>query len=470
MDILSLGRRSDGAPLLGAMDEDAFSTTLVGAMSRPLESLRRSQRTTAETAGFRAEEQRRVRDPGDPTVAGWSYLLNVADPRAGELAEIVRSLAVKRGMPDPSAPLPFHGEGPDAWLDWLEEHYHGAVLNGGSPPGYILILGGPDTVPFGFQAFLHSVASVGRLDFAHGREYQSYVDKVLRLEAEPEPVVARKALFFAPDEGPSDPTHFSREHMVKPLADLLRDERRFEVLELAEDDATKPALARALATERPALVYTASHGMGATDKPLDFQRSMNGGLCCQSEGRWRLEDLYSADDVPTGGTFLEGAVFFQFACHGYGTPAASELAHWTGRSSTSAGVDFVAALPKKLLAHPRGPISYVGHLDMAFLHGFTDPKNRHLRDRWHRRIAPFKSAVEGIVTVDPAGLAMKLMNERYVASNAVLTSFYDRQQRGAIAWTPERRKRLVDQWIVRGDAQNFMVLGDPAARLRVPVA
>ncbi len=34
--------------------------------------------------------------------------------------------------------------------------------------------------------------------------------------------------------------------------------------------------------------------------------------------------------------------------------------------------DFVAALPKRLLAHPRGPIAYAGHRDTAWRHGFAD--------------------------------------------------------------------------------------------------
>ena len=135
-----------------------------------------------------------------------------------------------------------------------------------------------------------------------------------------------------------------------------------------------------------------------------------------------------------------------------------------------ADVDFVAALPKRLLAHPRGPIAYVGHVDTAFLHGFTDQHEPMLLERWHQRMQPFVFAVEQFLRTQPSGLAMEAMNNRYNISNALLTSAYDRQQRGTLKWTPETSRRFVDQWILRSDAQNYMVLGDPAARLRIPEA
>ena len=32
------------------------------------------------------------------------------------------------------------------------------------------------------------------------------------------------------------------------------------------------------------------------------------------------------------------------------------------------------------------------------------------------------------------------------------------------------RERFIDAWITRSDAQNYMIYGDPAARLRIPSA
>ncbi len=106
------------------------------------------------------------------------------------------------------------------------------------------------------------------------------------------------------------------------------------------------------------------------------------------------------------------------------------------------------------------------------MHGFTDIENRHLLDRWHNRIVPFLVTIDKLLRVHTAGQAMFEMNKRYDVTNAILTSTYDRIQRrsGEWTWTPERRERFIDTWIVRGDAQNYMVFGDPAARLRIPEA
>jgi hypothetical protein len=205
---------------------------------------------------------------------------------------------------------------------------------------------------------------------------------------------------------------------------------------------------------------------------MDQQKKYNGAICCQARGQLTVQDLFSADDVPANEAFLEGAVFFQFACFGYGTPAQSDYAHWMPEEGMVpkkyADADFVAALPKRLLAHPRGPIAYVGHLDTAFLHGFTDQNDPYIMDRWHARIQPFVHIVDQLLEVQPSGLAMEDMNKKYSVYNIVLNNVYDRLKRGAFKWTPETERRFVDTWIIRSDAQNYMILGDPAARLRIP--
>jgi hypothetical protein len=254
----------------------------------------------------------------------------------------------------------------------------------------------------------------------------------------------------------------------------MANDLKLDITRIVGDQATKPALAGSLSGKKPAFVYTASHGLGALDDSFDVQTRLNGAICCQSHGQPSMDDLYGAEDVPPDDQpFLEGAVFFQFACYGYGTPAMSEYAHWLGQEgqeTRNTDRDFVAALPKRLLAHPKGPIAFIGHLDTAWLHGFADPDAPETLDRWHNRIQPFVSAVRMLLEVQASGLAMQPMNERYSILNALLTNTYDRVQRGKMKWTDASRARLLDSWITRGDAQNYMVLGDPGACLRLPAA
>jgi hypothetical protein len=63
---------------------------------------------------------------------------------------------------------------------------------------------------------------------------------------------------------------------------------------------------------------------------------------------------------------------------------------------------------------------------------------------------------------------MRDMNTRYSVCNALITNTYDRQQRGRLEWNARLKTRFLDNWILRGDSQNYMIFGDPGARLRIP--
>ena len=471
MKIMGMGLDFAGAALFKPIDEEAFAKILLSSLESNAEKLRGLTKTTSQAISFKGEIRRATRDPGDPRMAGWTFLLNSADPQRHEIEEILKPLAVHRGMADPAAPLLYNGESSDEWFAWLNDNYYALQLEGKPVPLYVLIVGGADKVPFRFQSILDTVASVGRLDFDTLDDLRLYIGKVIRLEKAKEPVVTKEVLLFAPDAGPSDPTHFTSEYMVKPLAERIQQELGFTAHTIQGQDATKKRLVNELRTKKPALVYTASHGLIASGEPLEIHKRYNGSICCQCAGPLTIDALFSAEDVPFEQPFLEGAVFFQFACFGYGTPAESDFAHWFPPEATPLrypGVDFVAALPKRLLAHPRGPIAFIGHLDTAFLHGFADTEALDAIDRWHSRIAPFVDAVDQLLGVQPSGLAMEKMNHRYSICNAWITDTYDRQKRGTLKWTERKVTEFLDNWIVRGDAQNYMVFGDPAARLRIP--
>jgi hypothetical protein len=62
---------------------------------------------------------------------------------------------------------------------------------------------------------------------------------------------------------------------------------------------------------------------------------------------------------------------------------------------------------------------------------------------------------------------MAEMNKRYDITNAVLTSTLDRLKRGKMQISSQFYSRIADTFITRSDAQNYMIFGDPAARLRM---
>lgn len=461
---------STGKLLYQSVDEEQFADRIFALTSDRVPSMRMMLQAVTPGVTFRGEMEKKPSiDLNDPKSAGWTYLINENDPQRPEIESILTPLAKHRTGGNVT-PLFYHGEKEEEWADWFEENYYAMHLAGQKPPHFILVIGSPKQVPFHFQSFLDTIASVGRLDFEDLVQLKTYVDKVIRLDQQVTPANVKEAVFFATDGGIQDPTFFSRKYMAEPLADHVESKLKFRVERLIEKDATRTKLLNVLKVTKAAIVYTASHGLGAFNLPTSEQHKLNGSICCQTQPgeTLTLDHLLTADDIPLDRPFLEGSAFFEFACFGYGTPAQSDYEHWLAEKPVHYGKeDYTAAFPKKLLSHPYGPIIYIGHLDTAFLHAFTNPNDPFIKDRWHPRIVPFKTAVECLLNVEPCGRSMQEMNDQYSLGNAYLANNYDKVRRKLTKWNKEMKIRFVNAWIKRSDAQNYHVFGDPAARLRI---
>jgi hypothetical protein len=468
MKIMATGIDYSSGQLLGqAIDEAAFAARIQETLHRRAQEIRGVSIQTSQAMSTRYEvEQEAMVDMRDPRAAGWTFLVNRSDPQYREIIDAIRPLAEHRRMADPGAPLLYHSDAD--WGRWLTYNYSSNVSD--QLPHYVLVVGGPEQVPFRFQALLDTAASVGRLAFDSIDQLRTYVDKLLRLEAASQPVPTQQVIFFAPDggilhDGSYDPTYFSRRFMAQPLAGHVRSDLGFETVELFGENAEKGALLEVLRGASPALVYTASHGMAAPNQPLEVQKRVNGALCCRRTGKRRMSEwLLSGADIPPEEPFLEGGIFFQFACFGYGTPAESDFAHWLGGANLNAATDLIADIPQRLLAHPRGPVAFVGHVDTAWLHGYSNPEDPHLVESWDLRLRPFWQAVDRLLKVEPVARAMEEMNQRYASMSTYLSKIYDDLERGQPSVEPGE---IIQNWIFRTDAQNYLVFGDPAARLRI---
>jgi hypothetical protein len=475
MKIMSFGiDYSTGRSIVEPIDEQDFSRMILGSF--PHETLSRASAETATARSYKAEVRARSPNLDDPLSVGWKFLVSNKDPLKEEIIKAVEPLAKHRGMKDPSQPLIYNCNYEYEWMDWIRNNCWSLSL--GEAPYYVLIIGGPEQVPFRFQSTLDSAVAVGRANFDSIEDLKEYVKKVIRLEKAENPVVDREVIMFAPNWGLDDPTFFSKTFMAQPLSQHIKDTLNFQTTNLFENDATKEKLINTVAHSAPTLVYTASHGLGAPNEDMSIQKRYNGAICCQNmRGIGKPpQGTYSVDDVPDGGAYAEGSVFFNFSCYGYGTPARSDFYHWTRRDGLksngnprfNAAEDFISALPKKLLAHPRGPIGFFGHVDTAWLHGFADPVNPYILERWSSRMGPFKKAVETILSAHTLGLVLNSMNSGYSIGSLVLTNAYDRIASGAEVMTSEKNSRLVDYWIARTDAQNYMLFGDPGTHVRIP--
>ena len=79
------------------------------------------------------------------------------------------------------------------------------------------------------------------------------------------------------------------------------------------------------------------------------------------------------------------------------------------------------------------------------------------------QLQPFRNLMDRILSGEPVGNSTKDFSDKYAALSAELLSKLDETQPGdkpsdnELAWT----------WIERNDAQNYVMLGDPAVRVRV---
>src|SRR5262249_20295219 len=268
MKLAVLGQNySTGRLLAEPVDEQTLGQSVRQSLERRIEDIRAEAGTTSRGSSFRAEVERQPIDSGDLRAVGWTYLVNAADPHKDDFIRILRQLANHRGMAEPDQPLQLDSNAPEDWFDWMLENYFNPEQK--SPPSYVLIVGGPDQVPFKFQSLLSVAAFTGRLPFGslagidvgNLENLEGYVSKIIRLEKAAEPATKRDVLFFATDHGLHDPTYFSHHYMTNPLCEHVRKELHYPTRYVESKEATKQQLWNALTGAHPCLVYTASHGM-----------------------------------------------------------------------------------------------------------------------------------------------------------------------------------------------------------------
>jgi hypothetical protein len=288
-------------------------------------------------------------------------------------------------------------------------------------PYYLLIVGSPERIPYRFQYQLDVTYAVGRLCFDTPEEYARYAQGVVAAEAGP--ARPRRAAFFGVRNPGDAATQLSADQLVAPLAKQLADEQpTWQVQTVLAEAATKQRLARLLGgDETPDLLFTASHGMGfPRDDPLLLPHQ--GALLCQDwPGPLTFHgevphDFYLAGEDVGADADVAGLLSFHFACYGAGTPRADDFPQPFAGPEEIAPQAFVAALPRRLLGHPKGAaLAAVGHVERAWGYSFLWGKAGAQRE-------VFRSALQYVMEGRPLGAAVEFFNERYAEIATVLSA------------------------------------------------
>jgi Peptidase family C25 len=324
-------------------------------------------------------------------------------------------------------------------------------------PYYLLLVGDPETIPYRFQYQLDVTYGVGRIHFETPEEYARYAESVVRAETTP-PALPREAVFFGVRNPNDEPTRLSTELLLQPLATWAEEQiREWSFTSVVGEPATKVKLATLLGgTATPSLLFTASHGMGYREAGDPRQALKQGALICQEwpgSGAVGRSHFFAAEDVPDTAA-VHGLISFHFACYGAGTPRVDSFPAVGTSGRQIAKSSFVAALPKRLLSHPKGgALAVIGHVDKAWEYSYITTKKKQLE--------VFQSALRRLFSGHPVGSALDYFNARYAELSSDLLGMQQDIREGA---TP-KDDALAELWLANNDAQSYAIVGDPAARL-----
>jgi len=356
------------------------------------------------------------------------------------------------------------------------------VVDPDKMPYYLMIVGSPAEISFDFQHDLDVEHAVGRLYFgdAQGQYdvqwYRDYVDRVMAYENAQKTDRERWAAFFSPAKDKL--TVQNADKLAGPLAKKIeglvfetsKKEKVQYRTEWHRDTATRAKLDELLtrSERKPALLFTASHGL-FLDSAQPWHAEDMGAFLCQD---WEGSDVWDGGKIPDTKYFsgrhidagegrfeLGGLMVIGFACLSAGTPQTEALAQFHPELPAQlAEKPFVSYLPQRMLT--RGTLAFVGHVGPAWSYSYAWPGVGFLTGN-------LEDVVRAILSGIPVGHATDFFNRRYLNLHHLMT-----KPKGLLDKYRDERpvdRELVRHWTARNDARGYIVLGDPAVHLRPEV-
>ncbi len=414
-------------------------------------------------------------DPGDLEEQRWGVFAPEG-PDGDRLIELIRPLMEFRREQQGGHDVKVYRVPPklspaDA-ARWRKQNFDTQFDVSSDLPRYQLMLGDLHQLPLSVQQCQGMDGFVGRLCFREEREYQAYVEKVLRWEKTRAEKEAR-AKFFTVHDGTAA-TMIGYRALMKPGIDIL-NVRHQDVDDLGDKDAPSPSEFLAMAKDpTPTMLFSVSHGAGAPRggwKDVQEQRDRQGAMSFGREGKLAGADI---GDAP----FLPGGIWFMLACYGAGTPDTSAYRHWLeklksigqfGGSAESVLASlpkgdippFIARLPQRVLANPNGPLAVMGHIDLAWTYSFEE---RDSGKKPVNRPGKFMDVVRSALRGERAGISFRQLVRFISHANQELSDLYDLAEKEGDAHEMDKA-RLGHLWMLRQDMAGYVLLGDPAVRL-----
>jgi hypothetical protein len=322
----------------------------------------------------------------------------------------------------------------------------------GCLPRYILIVGGPEAIPWHVQYTFGTRRAVGRLPL-EGDALTHYVSAMLSDWAGCE-VDVRAPLQWTVDL-PGDITAEMRAVIADPLEVKLTDPQlpRFE--HLTDDRATGAELLARLTAAKPGLVVTSSHGLTAGDRD-----AMGKTLGLPVDVRHDSVDLDALDAAMPA-----GCVWYAQACCSAGSEAPTKYAGLLGAGTpaltvVSAVADLgstVAPAALRLLGREQPVRAVLGHVEPTF--------------DWTLRVAETGQGLGAALVAalstnllgggQPLGYAFSDYRLGVGDLHADWLTAFDSLNAGDL----DQRPKLTRLRLTAFDRQSLVLLGDPTVKL-----
>ncbi len=404
-------------------------------------------------------------DPNSLAAVGWGVLWGPSCPQSVKdaLSPLIEARRIRAG--ELFTELTWDGTTSREWLQGLG--VDAGFQRWEHLPYYVLVVGPPTDIPFGFQYAIDVDYAVGRVGFEYGDldAYAAYARSVLSYEADGAPLTRRELYTWAPRT--DEPTMQSEQLLMGPLVSGLPGDRRLKDPVhtkvpgwTSRSDrvyrATRNALLATLHQDAPpAVVVTASHGLSPPGDDLEQMRALAGALVSHDYpgfGPVKPKHLVRGADVEGD---PHGLISVHWACYGAGVPLHDAFPRPTEEPRRLAPEPFLSALPQALLSRPGGgALAVIGHVERAWSFAF---RLKHLGPQ----LRVMSDLLQGVMRGDRVGHAMGVHNarhERMATELAAILSPMGNTQR-------VKDLELVNTWTEYTDAKNHVLLGDPAVRL-----
>lgn len=340
----------------------------------------------------------------------------------------------------------------------------GGQINPENVPYYLLLAGGPEEIPFDFQYGLDQQYAVGRIAFEKPEQYQSYARSVLVCEGGTV-TLPNRAVIFTPRHPGDQVTDQVASLFSAPLIKKLSEEQlNWQVDPVTGDNASRAALLNLLGgPDTPAALIAVTWGVGEPYPSQPEREEDLGGLVAFEwpgpkawQGPLDPGHYLAARDIDPQNARLLGLIAMLASGYSAGAPLKSDFA-FLKESTQPVRQDTLARLPQALLGHPRGgALAVIAHVDKIFTSSFFDENNR-------TDIHFYLELVKRLMSGSTIGAAMEQLNQRYTLASAVLQETLLAQAKGEDIQPAQVRARMIRAM----DARNYILFGDPAARLPV---